>query len=34
VFRRLLGLSPAEVQELYDLGITTDAPQYAGGPQL
>ncbi|HKS91097.1 MAG TPA: CoA transferase, partial [Tepidiformaceae bacterium] len=34
VFRRLLGLSPAEIHELYETGITTDGPRYAGGPSL
>jgi crotonobetainyl-CoA:carnitine CoA-transferase CaiB-like acyl-CoA transferase len=29
-----VGLSATEVQRLYDAGITTDAPQYAGGPSL
>jgi crotonobetainyl-CoA:carnitine CoA-transferase CaiB-like acyl-CoA transferase len=34
VFRSVLELTPGEVQELYDLGVTTDGPRYAGGPSL
>lgn len=34
VFRSLLKLSAPEIHELYTAGVTTDAPQYAAGPQL
>ncbi len=34
VFRGLLRLSPAEIQDLFDQDITTDGPRYAGGPSL
>jgi crotonobetainyl-CoA:carnitine CoA-transferase CaiB-like acyl-CoA transferase len=34
VFEGLLGLSPADVAQLYDEGITSDVPIYAGGPGL
>lgn len=34
VFEGLLGMSEAEVRELYDAGVTGDEPIYAAGPQL
>lgn len=34
VFRGILGLPASQIQELYDLGVTTDGPRYAGGPSL